>query len=88
MCISANGSGSGVYTPSKGTISINGTAPFVYDGQILSSAPEYKTITPTVFYNNLNPPPANKISGLLDYVWGASPQYYKHPNFGQSNKIL
>jgi hypothetical protein len=33
-----------------------------------------KIITPTVFYNSLNPPPANKITGLLDYVWDAAPQ--------------
>jgi hypothetical protein len=39
-----------------------------------SSAPEYKIITPTVFYNSLNPPPANKITGLFDYVWDAAPQ--------------
>jgi hypothetical protein len=44
-----NSSGSGVFTPSKGTVFINGTAPFVYDGQILSSAPEWKIITPADF---------------------------------------
>jgi hypothetical protein len=53
---------------SKGTVFINGTAPFVYDGQILSSAPEWKIITPAIFYNSLNPPTADKITGLLDYV--------------------
>jgi hypothetical protein len=78
--------GSGVFTPSKGTVFVNGTAPFVYDGQILSSAPELKIITPAVFYNSLNPPPANKITGLLDYIWDAAPEKYTHPNFSDQTR--
>jgi hypothetical protein len=39
MGIGGNTLGSGVFTPSKGTVFINGTAPFVYDGQIISSPP-------------------------------------------------
>ena len=86
MGIGGNSAGSGVFTPSKGTVFINGTAPFVYSGQILSSAPEFKIITPTVFYNSLNPPPANKITGLLDYIWDEAPQKYAHPNFSNQTR--
>jgi hypothetical protein len=35
MGTGGNSSGGGIYTPSKGVVYINGTAPFVYDGQIL-----------------------------------------------------
>jgi hypothetical protein len=37
MGIGANNANSGVFAKSKGVVFINGTAPFVYDGQLTSS---------------------------------------------------
>ena len=60
------GTSPGGVSPSRAIMFVNGTAPFVFDGTLLSNTTggTVKYVTPRVLYSSLNNPPANSISGL------------------------
>ena len=78
----------GGVSPSRAVMFVNGTAPFVFDGSLLSNTTgaTIKYVTPQVLYSSRVLPPADRILGLMDYIYDNAPQKHSHPNF--SNQTM
>jgi hypothetical protein len=80
----------GVFTPCKGMMLVNGTAPFVYDGSLNSAVNGgiQKTVYPVVPFSNYNPPTAEIVVGFSDSVWDISTQKVIHPNQDSTTRFF
>ena len=73
---------------SRAVMFVNGTAPFVFSGTLVNGpSGTIKYVTPQVLYTSVNNPPANRISGLEQYIYDKALQKYSHPNFSDQTRF-
>ena len=79
----------GGVSPSRAVMFVNGTAPFVFDGTLLSNTTggTIKYVTPQVLYSSMNKIPSNQILGLDEYIYNKALQTYTHPNFSDQTRF-
>ena len=75
-------------SPSRAIMFVTGTAPFVFDGTLLSNTTggTVKYVTPQVSYSSMNKIPSNPILGLDDFIYSIAPQKHSRSNF--SNQTM
>jgi hypothetical protein len=90
MDMGAGNNPGGVFVLSKGMMFVDGNAPFVYSGVITESLDSayMKTITPVVNFSNYNPPTADTVLGLDNYVGTISTRKYLVTAFAQNTRFF